>query len=513
MRWSRSTSSSTYTAFAITAAGVACAAFAFSATAQLCVPTDTVSTCEVKIANWFAQQSEEAQADPRTEERAAETALEAAVTAANTGAVESPSNPTTSVNDFNPLLQMAADSGGVGNDGEALTININNFIKLPLPDYQAKIVVRQATVNDAVAAALRDAGAGDRVTELEGGFDDFDDATLSLSYNPVRKGMGRNPDDYQEEWLSPAFTEARQSIEDTYTANVNAAAERLETLRETIVEDWGRAQADDASLSEGERRGIEPFDDDSTTFADIDAVLGAGRGAAYLAAAELVPRARLERRQQLGEVLAESDFFALVDLIDNQPQLFASVQAASPDKLVGPRSVGAKLTWEKGWANLNALRASRADCTSAVLACLRSYLGEVGSDVRESLARGDRIALSIEYKKVDDYSIELPDDGILITAPKDEILIGSFTYGRYLSSDLLGPGKPRIDVGIQYEKVDNSTLRQDRFVTTATYSQKISNASILSFGLVYASKPEFRGDVDHEISARVGLNYKVGKPE
>jgi hypothetical protein len=279
------------------------------------------------------------------------------------------------------------------------------------------------------------------------------------------------------------------------------------------VRDWEAALAADAALPESDRRGIEPFDDDATTFADIDGVLGPPRGTAYLAAAELVPRIRLERRQRLGEVLRDSDFAALVDLIDNQPQLFVSVQAHSPDEIVGPRSISAKLTWEKGWANLNALRASRTDCTSAVLSCLSAYLGDPDSEVRQSLERGDRIALSLEYKKVDDYSVALPDDGIAVSAPEDELLIGSFTYGRYLGNAGFGPGKPRIDVGIQYEKVDSSTIRQDRFVATATYSQKISNASILSFGLVYANKSEFRGDVDHEVSARFGLNYKVGAPQ
>jgi hypothetical protein len=33
----------------------------------------------------------------------------------------------------------------------------------------------------------------------------------------------------------------------------------------------------------------------------------------------------------------------------------------------------------------------------------------------------------------------------------------------------------------------------------------------LRFCAVYATKPEFRGDVDHELSARAGFNYKIAK--
>jgi hypothetical protein len=32
----------------------------------------------------------------------------------------------------------------------------------------------------------------------------------------------------------------------------------------------------------------------------------------------------------------------------------------------------------------------------------------------------------------------------------------------------------------------------------------------VALSLVYATKPEFRGEVDEEISARLGFNYKWG---
>jgi hypothetical protein len=494
------------------------------ALAQLCTRDDSITSCQQKVADSYAATS--------GPEANVEESAKAAVAAANTGAVEQPAQPTTAVTDFNSLVQMAADSGGIGNDDQAITINFNNFIDVPLPDYQAKVVLRHAALNDAIAKQLRAAGAEARVSELEGSLNDFDNPTLSFSYSPAKRG--RNPGHYQM-LLLELFNEPRDEILRTATRDTvhargalvkaqndaipllpPADADTLETLSFSTIEQHLEPQLKQ-KLQQQLKDQLKPqvqgankdavADSLADTLTDNPARSDAwARADALREAAERAQRVASDRELKLHTLLNDERFFNLVDLIDNQPQLFVSVEANSPDQLVGPRTTSAKVTWEKGFVNIDGFQ---AECgTNLTLTCLGTYLNK--DNRLETLARGDRIALSIEYKNIGDYNVTLPEDGVTVTAPHDKSIVGSFTYGRYLRTKKTTQGKPRIDIAMQYENVDNETLRQDRFVTTATFSQRLSDASILSFGVVYANKPEFRGDVDKEISARLGINYRLG---
>jgi len=61
------------------------------------------------------------------------------------------------------------------------------------------------------------------------------------------------------------------------------------------------------------------------------------------------------------------------------------------------------------------------------------------------------------------------------------------------------------------EDISNDPMRQDRWVSTLTLSQRVSEESSLAVSLVYANKPEFRGMVDKELSARAGLKFEVDR--
>jgi len=74
-----------------------------------------------------------------------------------------------------------------------------------------------------------------------------------------------------------------------------------------------------------------------------------------------------------------------------------------------------------------------------------------------------------------------------------------------------GAGAARIDVEAKYEDVSDDPMRQSRFVATATYSQNLFDGNGLSLSIVYANRPEYRGEVDEEFSARAGLKFKIDK--
>ena len=56
---------------------------------------------------------------------------------------------------------------------------------------------------------------------------------------------------------------------------------------------------------------------------------------------------------------------------------------------------------------------------------------------------------------------------------------------------------------------NDSDQMNDRTVFTLTGTRNLLPGMSLTAGLVWANKPEFRGEVDQELSARLGLNYKL----
>ena len=97
---------------------------------------------------------------------------------------------------------------------------------------------------------------------------------------------------------------------------------------------------------------------------------------------------------------------------------------------------------------------------------------------------------------------------------KERSAKANLSYGRYLNLGLnpsLLEGKAKLDFTVSYEDVLNDPIRQDRTLAVLSFSQGVANGFSLSASLVWANKPEYRGNVDEEFSANLGLNYKFGK--
>ena len=131
-------------------------------------------------------------------------------------------------------------------------------------------------------------------------------------------------------------------------------------------------------------------------------------------------------------------------------------------------------------------------------------------DVKEGLANGSiRFKFSAEYTQLQRMEFSLADMAFTYLADPVEHLTVSAGFGRYFGRELVGRKRARFDATASYEDFSDDPLRQDRGLAKLTVIYPVSEGFFLSLGAVYATKPEFRGDVDEEISARAGFTYKV----
>jgi hypothetical protein len=228
--------------------------------------------------------------------------------------------------------------------------------------------------------------------------------------------------------------------------------------------------------------------------------------------------------ESLRTQLAATRLPSLSRLVLLQPQLLFSATRRFRDDLVGPSAWGAKISYEKSFASFGDFMArSRSVCSETALttrngepveldqaqacyAALGKYLDAHESDIENE----DRISVSVEYRKVDAISYSYPVDGVALSVPKTDRLIGSIGYGRALSG---GAAKDRFDFKADYDSnLSGDQNGKSRFVVSATYTRDIMGVTV-PFSLVYANKSEFLGDVDKQISLHAGLKYQSAAPE
>lgn len=462
-----------------TLALVGCLLVTPAAHAAICSLDDSPKRCAEKV---------EAAARANTGE-AVETAKAELDTAAlrlasrNTGADPSLGTGASAITDFNPLLKLVAQTGDLGgdgsDDGQGFTVDLNHFLGfLDQASYKLQLVARDAALYAPLREALPEETRDARAGELAESLSRFADTSFVFSYSPPFKlktwSHGRDPDLYRTE-----FAQLFDAVRRGFTATTSQEFRRLD---------------DEASQLLGALGEDEPFSQLGTAEA-------AERARRAYEAAQL---ARWRVQDEIDKALAATDFFRFSDLVDNQPQLAISVEQSERSELVGPNALTVKLTYEIGWGNINGLRKK---CGSGALevGCFTDYLDGVKAG---QLDAGHRFSISAEYTDQDRYSVELPADDVQLELEDQQRWMASLAYGRYF-----GEGKKtRFDLNWSYEDVSNDPNRTNRHIGTATLSLPMADGTFFQLGVRYASEPEFRGEVDKELSTRLGLTYKLTTP-
>lgn len=224
------------------------------------------------------------------------------------------------------------------------------------------------------------------------------------------------------------------------------------------------------------------------------------------AVADSILNANLE---ELGSALSRMRFREVGDLMEGQPRFALDAAYRSRADAVGPNTTTARALFQMGdrsfwswgrWAKRNG--------RSLDIEGLGDYLSG-----KNSRAGGrSTLKLAAEYSETSGYAFDRPEVGLTLDMPKAKIFAATLSVGRSLSE----ARRSRVDLEARFEDASGDPTRNDRFVSTLSWTQKLSDGlatmaggSNLVVAAVYANEPEYRGDVDKELSLRAGLKWSI----
>jgi hypothetical protein len=466
----------------------------FAQSADKCGDDETISKCFARIEGAVMLEA------PAAAAAGAEANVAHDLATTNTGVQGIQSPLGSSLKDFLTFFTAAVDSSMLtqGNDG-SLTLDWNLGAEQfrtgrPLK-FQA--VFNKPQLNPKIKAGL----TGDLLQKTEGSLGETDDISVSLAYSPQNRSLGRTLDPHRD--LFELFTGVAERRESRPTAFLDLLAEIKLLL---TPEQLGKINSLKVKELNDLRGRIEPL------------VIAAAREQLKISATYVATL----------KALGADEFRTL---LNQQPQAYASVTQRSRNELVGPDQLSFKLTYETGGQSLkdfyrsakstcddNRLKKAKVDDVAAdgCLEAWRSFLAE--KKTTATLASSLRLAFSVEYSGVRANKVEIPipdkptmpfTDG---SSPKSESLIGSLTAGMLLTAAGPDTREGRVDFTASYENVTGDKNRDNRFVVSAVYSQKVSATMSIPFGVVYANHSEdkvFKEPDRHRVSLHFGLIYKL----
>lgn len=381
--------------------------------------------------------------------------------------------------DFLNRVRIGLTSEGA--DGkQALALDFTDFFGLSTDDgYKLQAVARDPALFEALSTALPEEDRDERTKGLGA----FDDVLLSFAYSPSTSRLGTNLGASQAltDELFARFLEQDEELADLESA----AATAQDTLLGSLQDDFPAA-----------------FDADGILI--FAGITDTARQQKAREAVERAAVAEATRLTSLHQILTRSGFFKIADLVANQPQLVVKATGTLRDELTGPEEATLKVSYEQGFVNMNSLRRKLAACKPEELAaCFTAYLTARRAQVAKAQ---NRLTFSLDWTSQKDYDPTV--DGVSLDLPGKERLTIAAAYGRNLRVDVNGKFTSRFDLTGSWEDWSDDPLHQDRGLANLSFTQKVTNDMSLVLGAVWASKPELRGEVDKEVSARFGLTYR-----
>jgi hypothetical protein len=453
---------------------------------EVCLETESFQGCMDRINGLASPPSA-----PPAEEKSKEEAKAAApnkLDLVNTG-----DSSNSSVNDYLPLLRLLLDNGSLGEDDQKLGFEWSNPLGFG-PSVQNKVFValERPEIYGPLKEAMQAASLTDELSTLEDSVDARDDITIGFSLAFANEKYGRDPRLHQD--TLNALIASVDLVDSLHLAALTARSNfELENKLQKAPDDSGNPLI---PKNNGDLGG-QPF----CAIAKSDV----RKDYMDLSIAEiLAARASL---MDFSDRLITTGFYNLLDLIDNQPQFSFTASYRSREEAAGPNETKLALSYEKGDRNVNSLR---THCKGTIAPqCIASYVTD--DERAESIEKSVRLRFTADYTKIARLEFVMPEPGFSYMAEPSERLTVSAIYGRNIGAALSDGRRARLDASLSYEDFSDDPLRENRGVANVTLTYPIVKGFFLTFGAVYATKPEFRGDVDKEIGARAGITYKLAE--
>jgi hypothetical protein len=382
------------------------------------------------------------------------------------------------VNDYLPLLRLLLDNGNLGEEAGKLGFEWSDPLGFgPKIQNKVTLTLERPEIFTPLKEALQAASLTDELSSLEDGVDARDDLTIGISLAFASEKYGRDPRLHQQL--------LQQLIADT---DERDPREQLALVTKRKFESKnGLAQ----------ELGGQAF----------CSIPDAGLRAAYMKLALNEILAASASIHAFSQRLAATGFYEVLDLVDNQPQLSFTATYRSREEAAGPDEFRASLSYEQGDRDVNDLRSHCGGTFSA--ACIASFTGNSGNAA--AMTASKRIRFTADYTKIARLDFVLPAPGFSYFAEATERLAVSAIFGRDIGAEKADGRRARLDASLGYEDFSDDPLRQNRGIANLTLTYPLMQGFFLTFGAIYATKPEFRGEVDKEIGARAGITYKISE--
>ncbi len=414
-------------------------------------------------------------------------------TRATTGADLVSGSVSSAIRDFLPRVAGAVLAPGLEADRGALALRINQRLGFATGQLGVELnePVLYTPLVDAIPQSLRTAST----ERLEKELDDQDDVSATFALNLENRRLGR------------AFAPHR--------AWAGALVSQIAgDAGVTNVFDLGAVNnLDFAGKKRPERRSDEECRNANAAQVHLGCFLPAFADSVRQAVRSEA-QALLARRELRRAAVAEAGLDAIAMLLNNQPQLNATASYRYRDDLVGPDELKASFRYEHGLVNLNWLRGrlrNRQACQGSETQCFTRLVNDPRT--RDAIARAARLWGEVDLSFRSEYDFISPVDSVALTEERATELRLAAGYGQYFGRLEDGTRRPRIDVDASFHRQLEGSSRTDRAVGKIAYTQPISDALAGVFGVTWANKPEYLGDVQRKLTGTLGLTYKLVQPD
>jgi hypothetical protein len=337
-------------------------------------------------------------------------------------------------------------------------------------------------------------------------------------FTPLDEKIGTLPED-QRQSTKDALSKDLKDLDDVefrlrWTPAFGTPGQQLETVAADIfkpvydstirAEAAGVAQAVADLTGNIRQAGLDPARATVTEICDDQDLR-----AEFLTIVERLNTKTAKALGSLSTKLADQFFFSLADLIEGQPKLIGEAALRQRQDAAGPNEGTASLRFEVGprsywgWKNWAKNNNKALDAKSAQ-EYLKGFQGTL-----------PLVSLTVDYTDTSDFEIPLPGGTETFSQDGGRKISAALQGGIYLGTSRAH----RLSLEAKYDWA--SSDRQDRFVSTLTWTEKPDAAlgeavkqfmggSDIVVSLVYANKPEFRGEVDEEFGLRAGLKWSFG---